>query len=355
MVVDILLKFSRFPEKNALHLELSLVHLSGQPSFIDLALTAPINLNISSTGDRNYQDPETFFKWPDLSKFRNLKTLKLFGLDGDVRRLGQEVAKVLLASPRLKALGLSMHLNSYFCIYREFGGDTHPMLLKIIVDSMQNERPGIAPQLDLDELILGLGALPVTNLATRLHPIPGDVSRLTSLSRLQALRLMNGDVGPQLDPGLSNSILQFAAETFYSCASLKRLTVDVMGEDVVDLIVHLRSLSSSLTELEVGRDEFSDQGHLDFGSYLIGEHWSKLHLGTVPLATIKFFEMGSNEIFRALEELSLYFGRDGHKKMSRMEPEEYEQWVSFSSLLSTRGIVSYRFAASSSLSTRRTA
>lgn len=202
------------------------------------------------------------------------------------------------------------------------------MPLQIIIDAMQSQRPDITPQLDLDELILGLGALPVTNLATRVLAMPEDVQRLTSLSELQTLQLMNGDVGPHLGPGISASILKLVPATSYSCTSLKRMTVDVMGDEIVDLITHLRSLSSSLTGLEVGRDKFSDQDHLYFGSSLIGCHWSKLHLGTVPLATAEFFKMGNKDRFSVLEELSLYFGRDAHKKMGRVEPEEYGQWVS---------------------------
>lgn len=78
------------------------------------------------------------------SEFSNLRILNLFGLDGNVSKLGQDIANVLIASPSLKILGLSMHFNSLLSQYGELTSarNTDLMLLEIIVDSC-NMKAGI--------------------------------------------------------------------------------------------------------------------------------------------------------------------------------------------------------------------
>lgn len=161
----LILMLSRFPEKKAVHLGQSLDRLCPQPSLRDLTLHAPINKNILSSGHgNNLEDPETLFKWPRLSAFGNLRKLQLFGLEGNMQELGQDIANILLASPQIKNLGLSIHLNSYLWNYGRHvhTSGTYPMLLNLIVDAMAVNRPDMIHFLDLEDLTLGLGAYTIS-------------------------------------------------------------------------------------------------------------------------------------------------------------------------------------------------
>ncbi|KAE8449980.1 hypothetical protein EG329_007119 [Mollisiaceae sp. DMI_Dod_QoI] len=245
------------------------------------------------------------FKWPDLSHFQNLRSLKLFGLDGFMSRLAHDIAIILVASPQLKVLGVGMHLNSFLKNYRlrHITIETDKkLLIRDIIDEMQKLRPDNNPQLNLEELILGLGALPGTPL--KVDETIQDLSPLTKLENLQVLQLVNGDTAGFED----QDILDIEPQAFYSCTKLRRLVVDVLSDDIVDLIETLRSTSVNLVELEVSREQNPSRTSLiRLPNQLakIGSHWKKMHLEFSSAMQDLFGSQIYHGAYLNLEELSL--------------------------------------------------
>ena len=79
-----------------------------------------------------YVPEHHIFHWPDMSSFKDLRTIDLQGLHGDIPKLVLDIANVIIASPNLKAFGLSMHRNSWRNREREEDG----VLLMVVKEIM---------------------------------------------------------------------------------------------------------------------------------------------------------------------------------------------------------------------------
>lgn len=186
------------------------------------------------------------------------------------------------------------------------------MLLRNIVDIIDGKATKADQYLYLEDLVLGLGVLPTALARNKI--VPKDLLRLTDISSLKTLRLINGDVGAGYNAGMGVTILKLQGTELYACTGLQRLVVDVLGSDIADLILHLRSISSSLIELEVGRDEEdgdeqdSEEEQTGFHGNWCGAFWKKLHFSSAPMATQEFLRRAKELSFDALEDLSLYTG-----------------------------------------------
>ncbi|KAL3457304.1 hypothetical protein BJX64DRAFT_293272 [Aspergillus heterothallicus] len=185
------------------------------------------------------------FKWR-LPPFTNLKSLALHRLDerpyGDI----SDVAEILLASPKLKSLGLS-------CRY-EAGLDNDLLFGIIRYYHEKSVERGLLCTLQLRQLHLGIGTMPWE------HPsCPDDhdyLSRLTNLDFLETLRLDNMHL--HLD-GIDVAVpfVPIVPELFSRAVRLKCIIVERFGPDILSLvrIVHEAQMSqsshTSLSSLQV--------------------------------------------------------------------------------------------------------
>ncbi|KUJ10653.1 uncharacterized protein LY89DRAFT_248170 [Mollisia scopiformis] len=283
----------------------------------------------------SHQDPvQNQFTWPDLPYFQNLRSLKLFGLCDPMSRLARDIARVLIASPQLKILGLGMHMCDFIMRFGMPGlgdGTNNKLLIKEIIDEMQKLRVADESQLELEELCLGLGGLPGSPLPV--EQAIRDISPLTRLEKLQVLQLINGD-------GV-HTTFTIDSEAFYPCTSLRRLVVDILNDDISDIIQTLHSSSSNLVEIQIRRTH-SQARKLHLGPQYqmmpvepglallktLGTDWVKMHL-EMPSALESLFRFQENDrTYAKLEELSLFLtvGPNG-TVYGLIGPVEHRQWA----------------------------
>jgi hypothetical protein len=278
--VGVRLSIDNDPELSALR------RLQELPSFTDLLLRYGKGSHCSS--DENmYSDhaiPDVDFQWPCLTGFKNLRKLDLQGLSGDPRKVAKSIAGILVASPNLKVLGLSVNLTSWVAHPQ---WDFHPTLLSQ-VNSMRSGRAD--PLLALEELTLGLGAIPrrvwITQPAVSL-------SRLTDLSRLKSLRIINYHIVRQAElRGVHNSkhFIDICPDFFFACKNLRKLSIGVLNEDATKLVQSLCLRSASLCEIEmVWTHEFMESAILE----QLGVQWRRILCGTkgfYPEIETEFFK-----------------------------------------------------------------
>ncbi|CZR57455.1 uncharacterized protein PAC_07344 [Phialocephala subalpina] len=289
----------------------NVVSLSVEFDGIDASHTCSALLDLPSKALRDLEIRVAVDDSPDsyLNQTQNeSEILKLFGLGGNMSARARDIARALIASPQIKVLGLGMDLTTFLDKYHpRFGASesNKELLLKDIIDEMQKSRPGGDFHLSLDELILGLGALPGTPLPVNqtIH----DLSPLTSLKSLKVLQLLNGDTAKLED---HPDLLEIEPRAFHACTNLRRLIVDTLSEDIVTLIDFLRSSSTSLVELEVNREQDlrrfvgGENSSMENRLKPIGPRWRKMHL-EYPLAMRNLFDATGQNTYSDLEELSL--------------------------------------------------
>jgi hypothetical protein len=216
--------------------------------------------------------------------FKNLRTLVLLGLDrssyeGNV----DDVAEVLLASPGLTSLGISLMPEE------GMGNDN----LRKMINHYQSRREILGmPILKISELHLGLGFLPVEPQ----WPFLEDdyVKDLTDLTALTDLCLENWHI---TDSVWTVPYYEIHPKLFSRATRLTKILVERLSPDIVELIDMIKNSSSdsrSLTEIEVSRyfetvkpNEEGPYNELFVGKPLYslpleqtGLHWRKVTYGT---------------------------------------------------------------------------
>ena len=63
------------------------------------------------------------FASQDISIFRNLTDLTVHNIQGDLNSVRSDIVKVLLASPGMKSLSLSINQHTLFRIYHDHNGE----------------------------------------------------------------------------------------------------------------------------------------------------------------------------------------------------------------------------------------
>jgi hypothetical protein len=136
----------------------AIAQLHKVPGFLDLTLHRGIDERTNEYGEPwEYVSEHHIFHWPDMSSFKDLRTLDLQGLHGDIPNIVLDIANVIIASPNLKAFGLSMHRNSWRARERE-----EDDLLMVVKEIERQKPPNGTSPLALETMILGLGTLPQT-------------------------------------------------------------------------------------------------------------------------------------------------------------------------------------------------
>jgi hypothetical protein len=229
---------------------------------------------------------EVEFTW-QIPPFRNLRTLILFGLErSSFHGNADDIAEVLLSSPELTSLGLSLKTEP---------GLDNDMFQKLInCYQLRRIEWGIS-LLRLSELRLGLGFLPS---ARRFHYIEDDYLKdLTDLAALIELHIYNWN----LDPDWAVPYWEIHPSLFAGAICLRKILVERLSPDIVELINLLKSSGSgtvNLDTIEVSRyfetvepvqeeedEEFFDNEFLGKPLYSLpleqtGLHWRRASYGT---------------------------------------------------------------------------
>jgi hypothetical protein len=278
--VGVRLSIDNDPELPALH------RLQELPNFTDLLLRYGKGSHCSLDENLYFDHaiPAIEFQWPSLDGFKNLRKLDLQGLSGDPKKVARGIAGVLVASPNLKVLGLSVNLTSWVAHPQ---WDFHPTLM-FQVNSMRQGRND--PLLALEELTLGLGVIPRKVWIT--HPEVA-LLRLTDLSKLKSLRIINYHINRQAElRGVHNAkhFVDICPDFFIACKNIRKISIGVLNENAAKLVRVLRSTSSWLCEIEmVWAHDFVESTILE----QLGVQWRKILCGTkgfYPEIETEFFE-----------------------------------------------------------------
>jgi len=167
----------------------------------------------------------------EIPPFKNLRKLDLYGLeredfDGGV----DDIAKVLLASPQLSFLGLSLRLED----------DLTNILLREIINyyPLKRKKLGV-PLLRLSELRLGIGFLPVE---PRWISVEEDyLTGLTDLSALTKLRQENWYAGSEQNM----QYWEIHPSLFARATCIRKISVKQLSPDVLELLHLLKASSGS--------------------------------------------------------------------------------------------------------------
>ncbi|KAF7945262.1 hypothetical protein EAE96_010040 [Botrytis aclada] len=181
-----------------------------------------------------------FYQWPDLPGYRNLNSLDLRGLGGDLKTLGTSIAEILFNDgiPTVTALGLDLDALQ--------GSETRRNLFLDILAEFDDLRRAIGKpelRLNLRDLILGRGMY---------HQSPGmkvqydhkqwRLSKLLDVKKLRTLRLLN-------DPYCRSNYWEpygtIYLELFNGITALQRVSVEFVSQEVVKLLHHLITMKDS--------------------------------------------------------------------------------------------------------------
>jgi len=184
---------------------------------------------------------EIEFTWR-IPPLRNLRTLALFGLErSSFHDNVDDIAEVLLSSPELTSLGLSLKTEP---------GLDNDMLRKLINYYQLKRKERGTLLLRLSKLRLGLGFLPS---APRFQYMEDDYLKdLTDLTALKELHINNWN----LDPDWDVPYWEIHPTLFIRATHLRKILVERLSPDIVELINLLKSSGSgtvSLDEIEVSR------------------------------------------------------------------------------------------------------
>ncbi|ATZ57775.1 hypothetical protein BCIN_15g03100 [Botrytis cinerea B05.10] len=177
---------------------------------------------------------------PDLPKFRNLHSLDLRSLRGNLKILGTSIARILFndGMPTVTALGLDVDglqgsnttSNLFLDIFAEF-------------DNLRREDEKPDLRLNLRDLILGKGMY---------HQSPAmDVqydykqwrlSKLLDVTKLRTLRLLND---PCTEGNYWVPYKSIHLELFDGITALQRVSVEFLSQEVLQLLHHLIMMKNS--------------------------------------------------------------------------------------------------------------
>lgn len=213
--------------------------------------------------------------WPSLYGFKNLRTLDLSNLSGDLSRLSAEIADVLCESKQLKSLSISTEAlhnlrpdldftllawkrSEILCFRRN--------LQKYI--ARRREKGHSGPLLHLEQLSIGM------------H-MDLDQEGITQLTDLDSLKRYDQFYYPTYKLGHKLSLRSAKARPF---PNLKRISVYWPDKDVSSIVRETRKAGSAIDELEMkgmlGDHDCSPQHCSPYSE--LGFHWKKLFLGTHP-------------------------------------------------------------------------
>jgi len=182
------------------------------------------------------------FSWR-LPLLSNLRKLVLLGMRRESRTAdADDIAEILLVSPGLKSLGLSLE--------PEEGMVNH--VLKRLIKYYHSRRTELGiPLLQLSELRLGFGFIPTGSYIA--FPEDDYMSQLTQLNYLTHLQIDNWHSNPG---DIAVPFYSIHIDLFAAAKNLKKITVERVSSDIGQLCEMLRFSNdgiSKLDEIEVYR------------------------------------------------------------------------------------------------------
>lgn len=182
-------------------------------------------------------------RMPLLTNLRTLVLLNLRRPSIEPSHNVEDIAEILLESPGLTSLGLSLDMGINF---------DNDMLRKLINYYRSRRESLRKPLLRLSKLHLDYGYLPV-NLGKN-FPEEDYLVHLTDLGALTSLRLDNWHRGDF--HSVRKQLCEISANIFSRATQVRRITVERLSSDILTLINTLKSSSSKpdvLDEIEVSR------------------------------------------------------------------------------------------------------
>jgi hypothetical protein len=210
-------------------------------------------------------DAEALEQMPSLPPFKNLYSLDLRNIGGNLSMLWHDVAEVLIGSPNLKLLGLELN---------EDCRSHHQDFLVGLVEHFKylreaNKTP--KTRLKIQELILGRGIAAFPYGAV----ISGHLSELTDLSMLRSLKILN----QRSPPMFNRPRVLLNHNLFLQATKLRSLSVYVIGRDIVALINAL-SCYGFLQEIQIRSITDYNNPNVDWYRPIdLGGGWKKILLG----------------------------------------------------------------------------
>ncbi|KAM3068956.1 hypothetical protein ACMFMG_004131 [Clarireedia jacksonii] len=191
-----------------------------------------------------FLDVGQLYQWPLFPAFRNLRSLDLRRISGDLTDICSNVAGILFndGTPTITALGLDIDNQTALA-------STEDLLLNITAEFDDLRRVAGVPhiRLKLRHLILGQGIFNST-FSKPLHERREDqLSRLADLSKLRTLRLLNY---PQNAHELWQSWLsEINVKMLSQATSLEKLCVETCDVQVMQLLIHLSQTENSRNKI----------------------------------------------------------------------------------------------------------
>ncbi|ESZ90452.1 hypothetical protein SBOR_9172 [Sclerotinia borealis F-4128] len=182
--------------------------------------------------------------WPDVPSFRNLRSLDLRNLKGDLSILGSTIAKILFndGRPAITALGLGVDLaiETEENLFRNIAAEFDDL-------KRANRTPDL--RLSLQNLILGDGMYSWSSVT---HDGEWRLSKLSDMSKLRTLRLLNGQIDKHID-----------VKIFDGITALEKLSVELCNGSVMQLLLYLNTIENSsikttLREFQAGNIDIPD-------------------------------------------------------------------------------------------------
>ncbi|KAF7877083.1 uncharacterized protein EAF02_008303 [Botrytis sinoallii] len=189
---------------------------------------------------KNTRDFSSFHGWSNVPDFRNLHSLDLRGLKGDLDVLGTSIAKILFndGMPTVTALGLDLE---------ELQGSvtTNNLFLDIFAVFDRSRRAIGKPdlRLNLRDLILGKGMYhQSTGMDEQYDCKQWRLSKLSDVTKLRTLRLLND---PCFEGNYWEPYETIHLELFDGITALQRVSVEFVSQEVVKLLHHLIMMKDS--------------------------------------------------------------------------------------------------------------
>lgn len=172
-------------------------------------------------------------------------------------RLGEgrhsELAKMLVSSPHLRHLGLSVG---------KYMRGLHDELYRLILAVSDRKSDSKLPLLRLEVLDLGRGYLPVLVTSHLERGVLNESTYLSQLTHLESLRSLKLGNDPREDPEMHAPLL-------YSATNILHLNVFFLGQSVLDLIVHLHQANpATLTSLAFTSLRWPNYDWVDMPAYV---------------------------------------------------------------------------------------
>ncbi|KAF5870954.1 uncharacterized protein Bfra_009508 [Botrytis fragariae] len=183
---------------------------------------------------------QIFYQPPNLPNFRNLHSLDLRGLKGDLEVLGTSIAGILFndGMPTVTALGLDLEGHD--------GSETTNNLFLDIFAEFDNMRRAIGKPdllLNLRDLILGKGMYhQLADMDEQYDCKRWRLSNLLDVTKLRTLRLLND---PYIEGGYWEPYGTIHLELFDGITALQRVSVEFVSQEVVKLLHHLIMMKDS--------------------------------------------------------------------------------------------------------------